>query len=87
MLTQVYGIRELAEWLADKAGCALVERILASGPGFSGVLAALGQTVQDLSDQHLPDDDVRNIQALIRKLHGLMATDRASAGARLQKVH
>ncbi|MAA99717.1 MAG: hypothetical protein CMN87_14765 [Stappia sp.] len=86
LLTQVYGIRELAEWLADKAGCDLVERTPASGPGFSGVLAALGQTVQDLSDQHLSDDDVRNIQALIRKLHGLMATDRASAGARLQEV-
>ena len=86
MLTQVFGIRELAEWLADKAGCDLVERTPVSGPGFSGVLAALGQTVQDLSDQHLSDDDVRNIQELIRKLHGLMATDRASTGASLHEV-
>jgi hypothetical protein len=87
LLTQVYGIRALAEWLADKAGCDLVEREPTASPGIARVLAALGQTVQDLSDQHMSDEDVRHAQELIRLLQAQISShDGAGSRPELREV-
>ena len=87
LLTEVYGLRALAEWLADKAGCDLVPREPTESPGFAVLLSALGQTVQDLSDQHLSEEDIRHAQELIRLLQAqISACDGVSAPHRLREV-
>ncbi|WP_417281058.1 MULTISPECIES: hypothetical protein [Alphaproteobacteria] len=87
MLTEVYGIRALAEWLADKAGCDLAPREPAASPGFTRLLSALGRTVQDLADQHMSEEDIRHAQELIRLLQAQISThDGARARQGLREV-
>lgn len=81
ILTEVYGLRAMAEWLADKAGCDLVAREPGETPSISDVLSALGRSVQDLADGQISGEDRDHIRDLIRTLHGLV--DGAGDGTRV----
>lgn len=85
LLTQVYGIRSLAEWLADKAGCDLVEREAAPAPDLAAVVAALGRSVTDLADRHVSQSDLEHARELRGLLQGMIedAEARAARGARV----
>ncbi|WP_249696486.1 hypothetical protein [Stappia sp. WLB 29] len=85
LLTQVYGIRSLAEWLADKAGCDLAEREAAPAPLISDAMAALGQCVQDLADGEVSEQDMGDIRRTIALLQGLLEA-RARRGAQVMPM-
>lgn len=85
LLTKVYGIRALAEWLAGLAGCDLVERETAPAPDLAAVVAALGRSVTDLADCHVSTEDLEHARELRGLLQGVIeaAEARRTRGARV----
>jgi hypothetical protein len=72
LLTKVYGVRALAEWLADLAGCDLAEREPAEAPAISEAISSLGRCVQDLADGEISEADRGDLRATISLLQGLL---------------
>jgi hypothetical protein len=72
ILTEVHGLRSMAEWLADKAGCDLVEREPAEAPAISEAMSSLGRCVQDLADGEISEADRIDLRAAISLLQGLL---------------
>lgn len=81
LLTKVYGIRSLADWLADLAGCDLVEREAAPAPDLAAVMIALGRSVQDFADSHVSAGDLEHA----RELRGLLQGVIEAAEAKLDR--
>ena len=67
-----YRVRAMAEWLADKAGCDLVERKPAEAPAISEAMSSLGRCVQDLADGEISEADRVDLRAAISLLQGLL---------------
>ena len=88
LLTQVYGIRALAEWLADLAGCDLMEREAAPAPDLAAVMIALGRSVQDLADSHVSAGDLEHARELRGLLQGMIEAAEAKQvrGARIMPL-
>ncbi|MBM20769.1 MAG: hypothetical protein CMN87_12230 [Stappia sp.] len=80
-----FGVTAVAEWLAHQAGCRLVP-IDPDEVSISDTMAALGQTVSDLADGDVSDEDLEHIGDLERNLAALKRAAlkrRWAAGARL----
>lgn len=78
-LSERYGVLALAEWLADRVGCDLVEREPAEDVSCPATVAKLAQSIQDLADGHIDDADLARLRELSALIAGLIARGEASA--------
>lgn len=78
-LSERYGVLVLAEWLADRVGCDLVEREPAEDVSCPATVAKLAQSIQDLADGHIDDADLARLRELSALIAGLIARGEASA--------
>lgn len=87
-LASHYGVRSMAEWLADKAGCDLVEREAAPAPDLAAVMIALGRSVQDFADSHVSAGDLEHARELRGLLQGMIEAAEAKQvrGARIMPL-
>ena len=87
-LVSKYRVRSMAEWLADKAGCDLVEREPAEVPAISDAMAALGRSVTDLADGEVSDEDRVHLRELVSVCQALLDAKRPEEvrGARIMPL-
>lgn len=83
-LASRYGVRSMAEWLADKAGCDLVEREPAEAPAITDTIAALGRSVTDLADGDVSFADREHLRELVGALQALLDATRPEEAPRVQ---